>query len=53
MLAGNVVEFWQVLLQDKPNAQAAVGSGEETWAGTGGRRPPGGDGYQVRAADTL
>jgi hypothetical protein len=34
MLAGNVVEFWGVLLQDKPNAQAAVGTGEEPWVGS-------------------
>jgi hypothetical protein len=34
MLAGNVVEFWGVLLQDKPNVQAAVSSGEEAWAGS-------------------
>ncbi len=34
MLAGNAVEFWGVLLQDKPNAQAAIGSGEEVWAGS-------------------
>ncbi len=34
MLAGNAVEFWGVLLQDKPNAQTAIGSGEEAWAGS-------------------
>ncbi len=34
MLIGNAVEFWGVLLQDKPNAQAAVGSGEAAWAGS-------------------
>lgn len=34
MLTGNTVEFWGVLLQDKPTAQAAVGSGEAAWAGS-------------------
>lgn len=34
MLIGNMVEFWSVLFQDKLNAQAAVGSGEEAWVGS-------------------
>ncbi len=33
MLTGNAIEFWGVLLQDKPNARAAA-SGEEAWAGS-------------------
>lgn len=33
MLIGNAVEFWGVLLQEKPNAYAAA-SGEEVWAGS-------------------
>ena len=34
MLAGNAIEFWGVLLQDKPNAYAATTSGEEAWVGS-------------------
>lgn len=34
MLVGNVVEFWGILFQDKPNAYAATGSGEEAWVGS-------------------
>lgn len=34
LLAGNVVEFYGVLLQDRPNAYAASGSGQEQWIGS-------------------
>lgn len=34
MLVGNAVEFWGVLFQDRPNAFAAVETGEEAWAGS-------------------
>ena len=34
MLVGNVVEFWGVMLQDRPNAYAAMERGEAAWAGS-------------------
>ena len=34
MFVGNAVEFWGVLFQDKPNAFAAVETGDEAWAGS-------------------
>ncbi len=33
LLAGNVAEFWAVLLQDRPNAFAA-GEGQDVWIGS-------------------
>ena len=33
-LAGNAVEFYGVLLQDRPNAYAAWATGEEPWIGS-------------------
>lgn len=35
LLLGNVVEFYGVLLQDRPNSYAAWGTGQEAWIGSG------------------
>ena len=34
LFAGNVVEFYGVLLQDRPNSYAAYGTGKEPWIGS-------------------
>ncbi len=34
LLAGNVIEFYGVLLQDRPNVYAASGTGEQPWMGS-------------------
>ena len=34
LFAGNVVEFYGVLLQDRPNSYAAWGTGQEPWIGS-------------------
>ena len=34
LVAGNVIEFYGVLLQDRPNSYAAYGTGQEPWIGS-------------------
>ena len=34
LLAGNGIEFYGVLLQDRPNSYAAYGTGQEPWIGS-------------------